>query len=249
MYSTEDHRQALRMLAAGDSLSKVSRQLGVSRSALRAWRDDGPPHQPHRGECPRCDSAPLDEGAYASLLGFYLGDGTIAKAATYHSLRVSCDRQYPGIVADVEGSILRVRPRSSIFHVAAPGVVIVHANWTHWPCLFPQHGPGRKHDRRILLEPWQERIADRHPAGLLRGLFHSDGARVANWATRAVAGEPKRYDYPRWQFSNRSDDIHAICQQALDTAGIPWRRSSALHTSVSTRAGVAALDELIGPKR
>lgn len=28
----------------------------------------------------------------------------------------------------------------------------------HWPCLFPQHGPGRKHHRRIALEPWQEAI-------------------------------------------------------------------------------------------
>ena len=23
----------------------------------------------------------------------------------------------------------------------------------HWPCLFPQHGPGRKHERKIELTP------------------------------------------------------------------------------------------------
>ena len=27
--------------------------------------------------------------------------------------------------------------------------------WKHWPCLFPQHGPGRKHERKIRLEAWQ----------------------------------------------------------------------------------------------
>jgi hypothetical protein len=79
-------------------------------------------------------------------------------------------------------------------------------------------------------------------------LFHSDGARVANWATRRVAGEIKRYDYPRWQFSNGSEDNHLICQDALDAVAIAWRRSSPKHTSVSTHAGVATLDQLVGIK-
>ena len=35
---------------------------------------------------------------------------------------------------------------------------------------------------------------------------------------------------------------------ALDLAGIPWRRSNRKTISVSTRAGVARLDELIGRK-
>ena len=26
----------------------------------------------------------------------------------------------------------------------------------HWPCLFPQHEPGRKHERKIELMPWQQ---------------------------------------------------------------------------------------------
>jgi hypothetical protein len=29
--------------------------------------------------------------------------------------------------------------------------VEVHAHSKSWPCLFPQHGPGMKHQRRILL--------------------------------------------------------------------------------------------------
>lgn len=32
----------------------------------------------------------------------------------------------------------------------------------HWPCLFPQHGPGRKHTRRIALEPWQQALVDHY---------------------------------------------------------------------------------------
>ena len=34
----------------------------------------------------------------------------------------------------------------------------------HWPCLFPQHGPGKKHQRKIELVPWQQELVDRDPA-------------------------------------------------------------------------------------
>jgi hypothetical protein len=33
----------------------------------------------------------------------------------------------------------------------------------HWPCLFPQHGPGKKHERRIELTPWQQELVDLDP--------------------------------------------------------------------------------------
>ncbi|MGN6131189.1 MAG: hypothetical protein ACTHOK_12695 [Nocardioidaceae bacterium] len=121
-------------------------------------------------------------------------------------------------------------------------------SWKHWPCLFPRHGPGRKHERTPGMEPWQQTIVAAHPGPFLRGLFHSDGCRSANWTTRTVAGGKKRYDYPRWQFVNHSEEIRDWCCEALDRVDVPWRRSSWKTISVSTRAGVARLDELIGPK-
>lgn len=33
---------------------------------------------------------------------------------------------------------------------------------TYWAHLFPQHGPGKKHERLIALEPWQQTIVDAH---------------------------------------------------------------------------------------
>jgi hypothetical protein len=161
---------------------------------------------------------------------------------------VTCDLAYPAIVDDVSASIRAVRPGGNVYRVLAPGCVNVQSNWRHWPCLFPQHGPGRKHDRPIVLEEWQRRIVEAHPGPFLRGLFHSDGCRAKNWTRRLVAGEWKRYDYPRWQFTNVSSDIRELCCWALDLAAIPWRQSNHKTISVSTRAGVARLDELIGPK-
>lgn len=121
-------------------------------------------------------------------------------------------------------------------------------HWKHWPCLFPQHGPGRKHERAIVLQEWQTEVVEAFPADFLHGLFHSDGCRVNNWATRVVGGKKKRYDYPRWQFVNASEDILGLCTWALDLAEVPWRRSGARVVSVSRREAVARLDELIGPK-
>jgi hypothetical protein len=63
-----------------------------------------------------------------------------------------------------------------------------------------------------------------------------------------VAGEMKRYDCPRWQFTNSSLDIRELCCRALDLVGVPWRQSNRKTISVSTRPAVARLDELIGPK-
>jgi hypothetical protein len=118
----------------------------------------------------------------------------------------------------------------------------------HWPCLFPQHGPGKKHQRLIVLEPWQWQVVGSEPGRLLRGLFHSDGWRGTNVAVMTRNGQTKRYDYPRYLFSNRSEDIRAICTGALDLLDISWRCVGPWQIAVSRREAVAALDEHDGPK-
>lgn len=248
MYDARLRADALSLLARGLTLSQVSRATGVSRSTLRGWRAAPVPER-REGGCPRCGDSKLDRVAYTALLGYYLGDGCLSRAPRYWALRVSCDAALPGIIGDVEGAILGLRPGSRVFRVSAPGVVVVQAHWQHWICLFPQHGPGRKHERPIVLEHWQRALVEEQPAAFLRGLFHSDGSRVRNWARRTVAGRPKRYDYPRWQFTNVSADIRDLCCWALDLADVAWRQSNHDTISVSRREAVARLDELIGPKR
>ena len=248
MYSQARRDDALAHLAAGLTLSDVSRRTGISRSAIRAWIEHPGPLPRRASACPRCHGAHLDALAYSALLGFYLGDGCISLMRRCYALRVCCDAKYRGIIADVDSCIRAVRPDGRVCRVPAPGAVVVQSYWQHWPCLFPQHGPGRKHDRPIVLEEWQRAIIEEHPGPFLGGLFHSDGCRVTNWTQKVVAGETKRYDYPRWQFTNNSADIRELCCWALDLAGVPWRQSNWKTISVSTRAGVARLDEMIGPK-
>jgi hypothetical protein len=248
MYDDHVRSQATRMRAAGATWSEISRSLGISRSTLRLWEATGG-RRTHQSRCPRCEPVDLDPVAYAALLGYYLGDGCLSRHPRFWALRVSCDARRPGIIADVTACIDQVRTDGKVFHVDVPGAVVVTSNWQHWTCLFPQHGPGRKHTRSILLEDWQRVIVEAHPGPFLRGLFHSDGCRSDNWTQHVVAGEMKRYDYPRWLFSNVSADIRELCCWALDLAGVAWRQNNWNSISVARREAVARLDDLIGMKR
>jgi len=246
MHGPDTRSAVLALLADGCTTAAVSRELGVARSTIRSWRDD--PLAVSRAACWRCGDGDVPGEAYAALLGFYLGDGYLARVRGLPVLRVSCDPTYPLVVEDVRELVRRVRPSGHTYLTHPLGTVVVHSGWKHWVCLFPQHGPGRKHERHLDFHDWQRQIVECWPEALLRGLFHSDGSRVNNWATRKVAGEQKRYEYPRWQFVNHSEQIRDICADALDLVGVPYRRSSWKTISVSTRSGVARLDDLIGPK-
>jgi hypothetical protein len=183
------------------------------------------------------------------LLGWYLGDGHIsAGRRSVFGLHIYNDERYVDDNARLLELMRRVKPGGRPHTRRAPGCVITTVSWRHWPCLIPQHGPGRKHERPIVLEPWQHALVEEYPGPFLRGLFHSDGARVDNWARRLVAGAPKTYRYPRWQFCNASEDILGLCTATLDLVGIEWRRSTKRVVSVSKREAVARLDALIGPK-
>lgn len=190
----------------------------------------------------------MDGGSYAHLLGLYLGDGCLsAYPRGVYALRVACDVRYPRLIDECADSIRRLVP-NSVSTNRAPGCLQVTSYSKHWPCLFPQHGPGPKHERPIVLDPWQAAVVEQHPGRFLRGLFHSDGCRITNWTERLVAGRRKRYEYPRYFFTNHSDDILRLCEWALDLIGVAHRRPNRRNISVARRASVALLDEHVGAK-
>jgi hypothetical protein len=164
-------------------------------------------------------------------------------------LTIVNDRRYTVLNAHLMDLVRAVKPGSRPHQRNRPGCVNICASWKHWPCLFPQHGRGLKHRRQIVLEPWQRDIVERHPGDFARGLFHSDGCRTMNWTTRTIAGRVKRYEYPRYFFSNESTDILAICGWTLDLLGVQWRLPRANAICVARAASVAILDEHVGPKK
>ncbi|OEV08390.1 transcriptional regulator [Streptomyces nanshensis] len=255
MYDVTVRRHALALVAQGRSLNSVSKQTGISRAALRSWQRRLLPVRPSAARCPVCaaPARPRVDGAnYAYLLGLYLGDGCVSRLRRTCSLRIACADAWPGLIDECVRAVACVHPANKVFRVQRQGCVAVTAYNPHWPCLFPQHGPGRKHERTIELVGWQREITGTHPWPLIRGLVHSDGSRVVNWTTRTVAGRRKRYEYPRYFFTNKSEGIRRICTDALDAVGVEWtllsRAGEAINISVARRASVALMDAHVGPK-
>lgn len=238
-----------------DTAQAVAEQLGVDASTVRAWRRGRLPlvarHVLDGGRrCPTCgapahDLDGLDAATYAGLLGYYLGDGCLAALPrSGHLLRITLDHAYPAVVEDARAVVAAVRGRPAAARARADNAVDVSSGWRSLAFLLPQHGPGRKHERAIVLEPWQERHVEAAPTAFVRGLLHTDGWRGMN----AVVSKGRRYAYPRYQFSNRSDDIRALFTAALDDLGVAWRPWGRWHVSVARREAVAALDAFVGPK-
>lgn len=251
LHSKNEVDEVLRLVAEGWNDCRIARATGINRTTVREWRVLGPPGRgrsastsERAGGCPRCDQAAVDEPAYAYLLGLYLGDGYISRGPRTYRLRIFQDQRYPLLITLGCRTIARVRGGDDrkVGVVPQVGCVAISSYWNHWPCLFPQHGPGMKHQRSIRLAGWQQQLVDRYPRQLLRGLIHSDGYRGMN---RVWKG---KYSYPRYLFTNYSTDILQIFRGACDAIGVAHRNSKPNTISVARRADVAALDAFVGPK-
>ncbi|MDT0456093.1 helix-turn-helix domain-containing protein [Streptomyces sp. DSM 41527] len=256
MYDHETRERALALLRQGVTNRVVAERLDVPRGTIGWWRHVD---RKQRGEtferphdCPRCAERPYDHKAYAYLLGLYLGDGHIISKPKQHHLSIFCADDWPGLIRETEKAMRNVMAMPCVKRRQKKGCVEVKSFTQHWTCMFPQHGRGKKHERPIILAPWQQRIVDDHPWEFLRGLIHSDGCRITNWTTRMVGGERKRYEYPRYFFSNKSDDIRRLCSDTLTKVGVEWtvlaRGSDPFNISVARKASVALMDRHIGPK-
>jgi hypothetical protein len=225
----------------GHNPCEIGRRTGIPVSTVRYWLHDGYGRRPRRrhfepGELPR--------ERYAYLLGAYLGDGHIARLPRTYRLGITLDARYPGIVDEVRqamAAVLAPNP-ATIRRVRHTAAVEVTAHSRLLPQMFPQHGPGPKHRRPIVLADWQQEIVEEHSERFLRGLIQSDGCRCLN---RVWSG---KYAYPRYFFTQESVDIMDLFTDACDRLGIDYAFTKRNTVSVARRASVARLDAFVGPK-
>jgi hypothetical protein len=258
MWPEAAYQEGLKQIKAGVNDCEIGRRLGIPRGTIRDWRvglaaGSGGRTKEWSGRraasCFRCNGGSVDEEAYAYLLGMYLGDGCLSlHPRNVYRLRIFCDLKYTDIINEIATHIVIVRGVDGVGFAPQKGCVEVSSSWKHWPCLFPQHGPGRKHNRRIELAPWQEEVVTTHPKKLIRGLIHSDGTRHINEVPRRLASGIKKYRYSRYIFTNASTDILGIFTHALDLLGVHWTQTSARDISVARREDVTFLDTFVGAK-
>jgi intein-encoded DNA endonuclease-like protein len=247
----------LRFLGQGKTATQISRILGISRLRVN---DFCVAYYAGFGRLPNHLSPISNQAiftllkgekslemhkAYAYLLGIYLGDGNISRNRKIYRLRVTLDKRYPNVINACIVAIQTVLPANRVGIVQLEGCVDVSCFYKHWPNLLPQHGEGRKHEREIKLEDWQQDIVQTYPLEFFRGLYHSDGSRFSN----IVNGK----DYPRYQFSNSSNDIRRLFCDTCDRLDLHWTENLGKKTRckeifISKRKDVEFLDRTVGPK-
>jgi hypothetical protein len=247
VYGPDTVRRTIELARAGKTQAQIQHEAGIPARTLGRWLS---------GQIPGRNRLPPDSGAqaiprggdaaYAYLLGLYLGDGHIARLPRTFDLRITLDSRYPGIAVRASQAIQQVLPDNTVRVVphSTSNALIVRCYSRLWPTLFPQLGPGRKHERRIELADWQANLTSCHPRELIRGLIHSDGCRF-------LARQPRHgrvYIYPRYCFRNYSAGILRIFCRHLDLIGVEWTRSNDTTIQVARRESVAALDIFVGPK-
>jgi hypothetical protein len=246
VYPSTVRAEALELMRAGCNDCEIGRRLGIPRTTVRDWRR---PWYERAAQfvdtCARCWRPMTDvrftPDDYAELLGLYLGDGHISQGPRTQRLRISLDARYPGIVRDAEALLARCFPSNRSGRVLADRgrTVVLWLYHQHLSCLFPQHGPGKKHDRPIKLEPWQDELISAAPWAFIRGCIRSDGCVFVN--------RTGRYEYLSYDFCNVSDDIRELFARACRLVGVEYRMY-ARRVRIYRRASVALLAANVGGK-
>jgi hypothetical protein len=260
MYDYSLVERSFQLKRQGLTDKAIAEQLEVSIRSVRHWRYGTrqrlPPAQRTRRHpedryppCARCGGPELPRQPYAYLLGLYLGDGHIIDKKSQHTLSISCTDCWPGLMDACEAAMRAVMPHNKVWRRKHAGCHDLVSSSIHWKCLFPQHGPGRKHEREIVLATWQQEIVDEFAEEFIRGLIHSDGCRVLNSAVKTRNGKTTRCFYSRYHFTNESPHIRDLFTDTLDRLGIEWRYNNpGKNISIAKRGSVRRLDEFVGPK-
>jgi Homeodomain-like domain len=238
--------RAIELHHQGRATKAIGRELAVPRSTVRYWL------RRYAGVAQSAEAIglkPIQWGfeslhqhqypAYAYLLGMYLGDGYIGRTPRTYVLRIYLHRDQHEVIERVRRAIATLLPGHRVGLGVHHGAgIAMQCYFQGWIDLFPQHGPGRKHSRRIILEPWQRDIVTRHPEEFIRGCIESDGCRHR----RIVKGR----NYPAYSFTNHSEDILGLFIGACGLVGVRFRRASRVTISIARRQSVARLDEIMG---
>jgi len=250
MHSAAVREAAMALVKTGLNDCEVSRRTGISRTTIRDWRKPRPPKPSRpsipRTTCPRCWRSAREmsftDGDYAELLGLYLGDGYLVRMPRTWRFRLYLDSRHGEIVAESLALLRRCFGSNTVtpLYRHDGAMTILNLYSSHLPCLFPQHGAGKKHDREIRLEEWQRAQVATAPWRFLRGCIRSDGCSYIN--------RTGPYEYLSYEFFNCSSDILDLFCQTCDEVGVEYRRYAKC-ARIYRRPSVALMEAHVGVKR
>lgn len=206
----DERRHVLELWRSGSSRKAIARVTGIPRSTVREWV------RRCAGVAQWAEATDLksvqwgfeslhqhQHPAYVYLLGLYLGNGYVSRMPRTYVLRIFLNRNHPAIIAEAKAAISRVLPTHRVGAWRLGECLVVRSYWLGWPSLLPQTGRRRKHQRRIVLEPWQENLVKSYPEQFVRGCIHSDGCRHRR-SVRARTIRPIAFPTDQMTFSTCS---------------------------------------------
>jgi hypothetical protein len=177
VWSAEQSRLAGTLIAVGVNDAAIARQIGVPRATVRDWR------LPLRDSGEACERIAMRRrsGLRRAPRGGVLlrtrvvpRRGCVSRDRRVWRLRIVLDMKYPTIIGRCPEAINMLMSEQHAAIVQARECVDVTLYSKRWPCLLPQHGPGRKHTRLIRLEPWEQaRVNHATEVGLFTGALDS----------------------------------------------------------------------------
>lgn len=222
-YTKDDVTQVRELFTEGLNRCQISRQTNIPLSTLRKWlnhddfnlRDD-------RNAVKITDiiNDKIRREAYSFCLGIYLCDGYIVQSKQHRVPNITFynDYQYPINTREWCDKIQIIFPENKVNCKKKPSsncVIVKVYNNCIWD-LFPQHGKGKKHDRKLILEDWQKEIIKEFPEEFIKACVQSDGC--------IYIQKVSNRQYHRHNFINKSEDIIDFFLWALSLVGIQKKK-------------------------
>jgi len=229
----------LKLREDGRSLTEIVKETGLGKNTIKRWLKKGYSIKKKNFSL---DFSEDKKENYSYILGLYLGDGHIVKAKRVYKLGITLFSEDLNIINRCRQALEIVFNENKISQRKRKNAraVEVYVYNKYLPLIFPQHGAGKKHNRRIILEPWQNEIVEKYTKEFVKGLIDSDGC--------VFVRQNGNYRSKAYQFTNMSEDIKSLFCWGCNLLGVQYSKPYFNRIEIARRDDVEKLDSLLGSK-